>query len=231
MSFELEALSITYDDLSEITNLDISAVFMGGTIRPSVFRSKGRLLSLLGTEILALGALFIMGLGFALVLVPQKENFNQLRLLVVAIAGAVAVSAVVWHSYQGHRAKTLKTLSRLLDEVDRHNAIIQALQVIDALEAAQAEAQTLTQKPEIIQALEATRKSLVSALLTDKILRHHRPIMDQQSELLNAVETNLAILQTLQLNHQVSEYRQFLQEALDIGLAVRLEMLGRPLPR
>lgn len=227
MNSELETLSISRDELNEITGLEVSSIFMGGTIRPSVFRSQRRLISLLVTEVLAIGVLFTMGLGLALVLVRQRENFEQLGSLLLVVAGCLGVGAIAWHSYQWHRCKILGTLAHLLDEVDRHNDIIQALRVMDQLEAAQSRSPGLPQRPEIIQALQATRQSLLSALVTEKILRHHRSLVNRRQELFTAIETNLAILQTLQVNHQASEYQHFLQEALEIGLAVQQEITHR----
>jgi hypothetical protein len=49
-------------------------------------------------------------------------------------------------------------------------------------------------------------------------------LLERRQELFGTIETNLATLQSLQVNHQASEYRQFLQEALDIRLAVQREL-------
>ncbi|MBE9137706.1 hypothetical protein IQ254_10965 [Nodosilinea sp. LEGE 07088] len=154
----------------------------------------------------------------------NRAGFNQYGMLLLATAGAIALGAIAWHIYQWRRAKTFITLARLLDECDRHNDIIQALQVMAELDAAQITAAKGSQPGEILVALQATRDSLVSALMTEKILRRHQALIKRQQELFNTIETNLATLQALQVNHQASEYRQFLQEALNIGLAVQQEL-------
>jgi hypothetical protein len=224
MRSDLQALRITHSELDEIAGLDIDSVFMGGMIRPSVWRSRRQLLSLLITECLVLGTIFIVCLGLGLVLVRQRQSFDQLGALLLGIAGAIAVGAIAWHLYQWRRSKTFITLARLLDECDRHNDIIQALHIMDELEAAQVISAEVSQRPEVLAALQATRDSLISALTTEKILRHHRALMARRQELFSTIETNLATLQTLHVNYQASEYRQFLQEALNIGLAVQREM-------
>jgi hypothetical protein len=224
MTPNLESLRITSAELDHLTGLEISPVFMGSTIRPSVFRSPPKLLSLLITEGLVVGVCFMMGLGLALVLVRQREGLHQIGLLLMSIGAIVGVSVVLWHLYQRYRAKTLRTLAHLLEGVDRHNDIIQALQVMEALDAAQAEPAAMPYHPEVIQALQATRDSLVSALMTEKILRQHRLLMHRRQELFTVIETNLTTLRTLQINHQTSEYRQFLQQALEIGMAVHQEL-------
>ncbi|PSN14485.1 hypothetical protein C7293_11475 [filamentous cyanobacterium CCT1] len=224
MKPDLQALCITPAELDQLTGLDISAVFMGGMIRPSVWRTRRHLLSLLITESLVLGTIFIVSLGLSLVLVRQRAGFDQLGALLLSVAGAIALGAIAWHLYQWQRAKTFMTLARLLDECDRHNDIIQALHVMDELEAVQAIGSGLCDRAEVLTALQATRDSLISALRTETILRRHRAIMQRQQDLFATIETSLATLQTLHSNHQASEYRQFLQEALSIGLAVQREM-------
>ncbi|HSM80281.1 MAG TPA: hypothetical protein VLS96_01285, partial [Nodosilinea sp.] len=204
--------------------LDIGAVFMGGIVRPSVLRSRQRLLSLLVTEALGLGVVFILCFGLALVLVRHRPGGAPVGALLVAVAGVMALGTVAWHLYQWRRARALGSLARLLDAVDRHNDIIQALQVIDEL--AQVQPQPgLDGQPEVLAALQATHGSLISALMTEKILRTHRPLLQRRQTLASTLETHLATLHTLQVTHQASEYRQFLQEALAIGLAVQEEMV------
>jgi hypothetical protein len=224
MPAPLHALPITRDELDHLTGLDIGSVFMGGIIRPSVFGSRRRLLSLLITEALVMGTLFIIGVGLALVLVRQWEDFNHLGLVLLGVAAMVGVGEIAWHLYQRHRGKSLCTLAHLLDEVDRHNDIVRALQVMQDLEVARTGEFTPPDLDDIIQALQATRESLVSALQTDKILRHHHTLVHQRQELSAAIEANLLMLKALQVNHQASEYQQFLQEALEIGLAVQQEL-------
>ena len=220
MTSDLQALRITWAELDQVTGLDIGAVFMGGIIRPSVWRSRRQLLSLVITESLVLGTIFIVCVGLGLVLVRQQEGFDQLGGLLLGLAGAIA-----WHLYQWQRSKTFITLARLLDECDRHNDIIQALQVMAELESAQVTTPEFPRHREVLTALQATRDSLISALMTEKILRRHRVLLERRQELFGTIETNLATLQSLQVNHQASEYRQFLQEALNIGLAVQQETI------
>ena len=222
MESSLQALRITHDELDQLTGLDIGSVFMGGIIRPSVWRSRRQMLSLLITECLVLGTIFIVCLGLGLVLVRNRAGFEQFGALLLGIAAAIAVGAVAWHVHQWRRSKTLITLARLLDECDRHNDIIQAVQVMAELEVVQGAESC--DRAEVLTALKATRDSLISALMTENIMRRHHALMQRRQELFSTIETNLATLQVLQVSHQASEYRQFLQEALNIGLAVQQEM-------
>lgn len=223
---ELEALRITPSEVDQLTGLDVGSVFMGGIIRPSVFRSWRQLTSLIITECLVLGVVFIVCLGLGLVLVRYQEGFHQFSSLLFGIAGAIGLGAILWHLYQWQRSKQLTTLAHLLEEVDRHNDIIQALQVMDELAAVQAKPPRIPHRTEVMIALQTTRDSLISALMTEKILRRHQALIKRRHELFRTIETNLATLQTLHIEHQASEYQQFLQEALEIGIAVRQQIMG-----
>jgi hypothetical protein len=224
MNADLEALRIPKAEVETLTGLDVGSVFVGGVVRPSALRSPRRLFSLLVTECSLLGVVFIICLGVSLVIVRNVPGFNNIAALVLAVAGVTVMGAIAWNGYQWRRYKTLKPLARLLDDVDRHNDIVQAVQVMDELETAQIAGLSLPNRPEVITALEATRASLVSALMTDRILRRHQPLIQRRQELFSTIETNLATLQTLHVNNKATEYQQFLQEALEIGLAVQEEM-------
>lgn len=228
MQSELEALRITKPQLEQLTELDIGQVFMGGVVRPSALRSTRRLLSFLMTEGSLLLVIFIICLGVGLVIVRSWSGFNgNLSVLLLVVIGLTGLIAIAWHSYQWTRYKTLKPLVRLLDEVDRHNDIVQAVQVMDELGTVPSAALGLPNRPEVITALEATRDSLISALMTEKILRRHRSLIQRRQALFSTIETNLATLQTLHVNNQATEYQQFLQEALEIGLAVQREITNQ----
>ncbi len=225
MQSDLKPLSITTSQLETLTELDIGQVFMGGIVRPSALRSTRRLLSFLITEGTVLVVIFIICLGLGLVVVRSWPGLgDNLAVLLGLVAGLTGAIAIAWHSYQWTRYKTLKPLAHLLDEVDRHNDIVQAVQVMDELGTVPAAALGLPNRSEVITALEATRDSLISALMTEKILRRHRSLIQRRQALFSTIETNLATLQTLQINSQATEYQQFLQEALEIGLAVQREI-------
>lgn len=130
----------------------------------------------------------------------------------------------LWNAYIWVEGKSLKTLAHLLDEVDKHNEIIEAMHIIDELRAVKNSTIALIDRDEILQALNATRESLVCALMTEKVLRKHKRFMARRQELFVRIETNLAMLQTLQVNHEANEYGQLLNEALQIGMSIRHEV-------
>jgi len=222
-SADLSALTIAPAEVEALCGVEVGRVFMGGVVRPSALRSPQGLASLAMAE-LGLGLVsFIICLGLALVAARGAET-AQLPLLVGGAALAAVTAVGGWNLYQRRRYGALRSLARLLDEVDRHNDIVQALQVMDELEAAQIPTLTLPNRQEVVRALQATRASLISALMTEKILRRHRALIQRRQELFATIETNLATLQQLTVNSEAAEYQQFLQEALAIGLAVQAEL-------
>lgn len=227
MQPDLEDLRISQRELEQLTGLEISETFIGRAYRPSLFRSPKRLVSFLVTEALTLGLILIFCLPAGLVVARSlgylSGNASSLLFLAITIGFSLGLFGL-WNGYLAWQSQQLKTLAHLLDEVDKHNEIIEAVSIIDELGAVQPATVALLDRQEVLQALRATRESLVCALMTEKILRKHKRFIARRQELFSQIETNLATLQTLQVNNQASEYGQLLNEALQIGMSVRREV-------
>ncbi|HEY9643287.1 MAG TPA: hypothetical protein V6C57_22550 [Coleofasciculaceae cyanobacterium] len=227
MQPDLERLRITPSELEHLTGLEISDTFMGRVYRPCVFHDAKRWRSFLLTEILTLGLILIFCLPVGLVIARglgllTGDANSTIPFLLVTLGVAIALLAG-WNFYMKLQGKPLKTLAHLLDEVDKHNDIIQAVHIMDELNSVQA-MDTLIDRAEVCKALHATRESLVSALMTERVLRKHQQFVARRQELFTTIESNLATLQTLQVNNQANEYGQLLSEALRIGISIRQEL-------
>ncbi len=226
MQPDLTDLRITASQLEKLTGLDISDAFMGRTYRPSVFRSVHRLIPFLVTEAFTLGLLIIFCLPVGLVVgrgLGLLTGNNTLPFVLLMMVLALLIFAG-WNTYMWIQARSLKTLAHLLDEVDKHNEIIAAVNLIDQLATVGHTPIQVLDRGEVLKALAATRESLLSALLTEKILRQHQRLIARKQELFAQIETNLATLETLQITSQATEYGQLLNEALQIGLSIRREL-------
>jgi hypothetical protein len=224
MQSDLVDLRITAKELERLTGMDISDTFMGRVYRPSVFQQRDRLLSFLLTECLTFGLILIFCLPIGLVVARGSgQSDDAVGFLLVALGLSVAI-AVGWNVYMWQKNKSLKVLAHLLDEVDKHNEIVQAVHIIDQLGAIETATVALIDRDEVVEALRATRQSLTCGLMTEKILRNHKQFIARRYELFNSIETNLARLQDLQVNSQANEYGQLLNEALRIGRSVQREM-------
>lgn len=236
MHSRLDELRITTHDLDSLTGLDISDIFMGRAVRPSVFRHPKRSLSFVVSEIMTLGLIVIFCLPASLVIAKSSPGFtdsaaNTIQFLHVSVGISLAIFAL-WNGYLWFRSTALKTLAHLLDDVDKHNEIIDALQVLDELVAVQnTSAQrginstfSLENRTDVLQALGATRESLVCGLMTERVLRKHQRSLARRHDLFTNIETNLATLQTLQMNQSANDYGHLLNDALQIGMSVRREI-------
>jgi len=224
----LTELRITEDELERLTGLDISDIFMGRAVRPSVWRSPRRLRSFLLSEVLTLGLFIIFCLPASLVIARNLPGFtggDLAKFLSISLGVSVGLFAL-WNSYIWQQGKRLTQLSHLLDQVERHNEMIDAIALMEALDSVRANSSEPVDRQKIFQALDATRSSLICALTTEKIVRKHQKMIAKRTQLAEAIALNLSTLEILQVNAQANEYGQFLAEALNIGLTVQEELLG-----
>jgi hypothetical protein len=113
------------------------------------------------------------------------------------------------------------SLKVLLNDVDRYNAVIKAIDINDQIEAAGNPGVSLKERKKVLEALKLTRNDLVRALKTEKILRENKKFIVSRAELFI---NNLATLTAMQVSEQASEHGRLLNEALQIALDVQQEM-------
>jgi hypothetical protein len=113
----------------------------------------------------------------------------------------------------------------ILEEVDKYNAVIKAIEIHEQLVAAGNTNLAFQDKETIFAALETTRSNLIRALLTERILRKNRAFIVRNKEL---IATNLSAVQTLPEHLQAQEYSLALNEALQIAQQVQAEMKKLP---
>lgn len=119
------------------------------------------------------------------------------------------------------RSNSPKLLVNLLDDVDRYHAVLQAIDISDRLETAGSSGGVLTDRTQVIAALQLTREDLIRALMSERILRENKNLIAANPELFT---NNLRALEAMQVNTQAGEYGRLLNEALQIGLSVQEEM-------
>jgi hypothetical protein len=143
---------------------------------------------------------------------------------VITIAIAILLM-ISWNASMILRARSFKTLMRLLDEIDRFNELIRAVDVIDRLDDVTPDSGHFENRLEILNALNVTRDSLISGLMTEKILRENRGLLSRRQDLLTHIETNLSTLSVMEVSDEASDYSRILNEALQIGTIVQREMI------
>ncbi len=223
----LDNLRITQRELDQITGLDISEVAMGWAYRQAAFRPQRRL-AWLSEQILTLGVALIFCVPVTLLLVKaiSEDNMQAVwRWLPFGALSAIALT-FAWSIYRWQAGKGLLTLSHLLDEIDRFNEMVAAVEILKELGAAKTSRLNLENQQEVIEALHLTRESLVCGLMTERVMRKHQRFMSQRAEMFSSIERNLATLQRLQVSDDASEYSRLLNEAIQIGTSVHRELSG-----
>ncbi len=234
MNDDLSVLRITAEEIERLIGIDVNEIFIGGTIggvyRAGVLKHPKRLLSLIVTEILVAALIFVFSIPIGLFFTQSDRGIadlpSMLRFLQITIGITVTI-ALGWNGLMHYSLPRFKSLMHLLDEVDRFNDVIQAVATLDSLEHLSSDRGEILhshQRASILEALRMTRDSLVSGLLTEKILRENRGLLARRQDLLANIETNLSALKTLEVNQQATEYATLLSEALQIGVSVHQEV-------
>ncbi|XHX80729.1 MAG: hypothetical protein RBJ76_12590 [Stenomitos frigidus ULC029] len=232
MNPELTHLTIVAKELEQLTGLEVTDLFIGGMVggayRLDLFKTRQRLFSFCLTQFFIFVLIFIFTLPIGLLVVRNHaSSINDLATItrfLQATLGVSTLTIVGWNLTMRLKSKALKPLANLLDEVDKYNEVVQAVSVIDRLEAI-SNTQTQTRNRSLaIEALTIARSSLICGLMTEKILRQNGGLLARRADLLTNIETNLTTLKTLEVTNRASEYVELLNEALQIGMSVHQEV-------
>ncbi|MBW4522000.1 MAG: gustatory receptor family protein [Scytolyngbya sp. HA4215-MV1] len=232
MKPDLEDLKITERELENLSGFEAGPIFIGGIFggvyRSSVFRNPQRFLWFCLTEVLVFALIFTFTVPIGLSTLPGNVNNSikdvstTLQFLQTTVGIALLV-LLLWNIYMGWRGKRFKGLMHLLDEIDRYHQVLAAIDLLDQLEAVDSQV-NLANRQDALAALSLTRNSLVSALMTEKILRESRGLLARRHDLVTNIENNLSALQTIEINNRANEYGQLLNAALQIGMSVHAEI-------
>lgn len=144
MRSDLEDLQLTERELERLSGVEVSELFIGGVFggvcRSSVFQQRRKLVLFCLTEIIVAVLVFVFSLPIGLFLfrdvaVGVQDLSAMLQFLQLTI-GTTGVVMIGWNFYLWQMSKRFRTLMHLLDEVDRFNEVIQAVDILDQLEAA-----------------------------------------------------------------------------------------------
>jgi hypothetical protein len=113
-------------------------------------------------------------------------------------------------------------LDRPLDEVEKYHQVVQAIDIHDQMTNSGNSQSSISDREQVISALQLIREDLVRALKSERILRDNKKLLANNQDL---VVNNLANLQTLPVSSQASEYAQLLNQSLQIALDVQAELV------
>ena len=224
-SANLDNLRIGTKELDQLTGLDISETTMGWAYRHRAFAPQRRL-SWISDQLLTFGVSLIFSLPITVLLARGASGDNMQavwRWLPVGGVSAAALTAT-WTGYRWREGKRLSTLSHLLDDIDRFNETVAAVEILEELGSNQNSQLNLENRQEVLEALHLTRESLVCGLMTERVMRKHQRLMARRAEMFLSIERNLATLQLFQVSDEVSDYGRLLNEAIQIGTSVHREL-------
>ena len=223
----LDNLRISQRELDELTGLDVSETTMGWAYRQTAFRPERRLAWLM-SQLLTLGVTLVLCVPVVLLLVRAVSNDDERVVwlsLPIGVLGAIALT-ISWAVYRWREGERLLTLSHLLDEIDRFNEMVSAVEILEELGANKGSRLNLENREEVLEALHLTRESLVCGLMTERVLRKHQQFMTRRQEMFSSIERNLATLQQLKVSDEANDYGRLLNEAIQIGTSVHRELSG-----
>jgi hypothetical protein len=200
-------LMIPLREIEHLTELEVGEVFVSRTYRTSALKRPMPLLNFCAKQLLAVGLVWMVGM------IPVgrwiEGNYGPIddhQQQFVAINSSIDLTVITgWNLYMWRRRKRIKTLLRLLDEVDQFNRIIQSVNVVKELSVARGDVGS--PDSEVMRVLQLTRQSLLAGLQVDRLLRAYQ-----------------ADLQELRTHRELDDYGQLLHQACQIGTSVYKEL-------
>ncbi len=234
MKDDVATLEITPHELEKVCGREVNDLLiggiLGGVLRSSALSNPTKQISFLIVEVAMSGLLlvFTLPVSFAITRHINLQEASGERFFIGMTLGIAIALIGLWNASMLLRSKPFKMLMRLLDEVDRFNELVRAVDVVDRLDGVQPESRHFENRLEILNALNVTRDSLISGLMTEKILRENRGLLSRRQDLIRHIETNLSALSVMAVSDEASDYSRILNEALQIGTIVQREMRQAP---
>jgi hypothetical protein len=217
-------LLIPLREIEHLTELEVGEVFVASTYRTSALKRPIPLLNFCAKQLLAVGLVWMTGMiPVARWVESNQGQIDENQQVFVAINSSIDLTVITcWNLYMWRRRQQMKTLLRLLDEVDQFNRIIQSVNVVRELSVARGDVASLD--VEVLRVLQLTRQSLLAGLQVDRLLRAYQDSHHIQRSLVQEIETNLADLQELRTHRELDDYGQLLHQACQIGTSVYKEL-------
>ncbi|MEH1894117.1 MAG: hypothetical protein V7K72_16305 [Nostoc sp.] len=232
MRDDLQGLEISQDELQKLTNLPVNdrLLIITNALQKLAKVYIQKIQSSEGATVIFIGfATFVFSYLlfdiFLKIFVSWIEIPSWILLIILGVwVGGLTqtILYLIWRS----RSKIVKlnmtsSLQILLNDVERYNTVIRAIDINDQIEEAGNPEVLIKERESVLAALQLTKADLVRALKTERILRENKSFILSNTELF---VNNLATLTAMQVNEQATEHGRLLNEALQIALDVQDEM-------
>ncbi|MBW4610930.1 MAG: hypothetical protein KME22_27905 [Hassallia sp. WJT32-NPBG1] len=232
MRDDLQGLEISQKQLQKLTNLPVKDELkiivnpikrLGQIFIEKIKGSEGATVVFIGFSIFVFSYLIldvILKVFATWVTIPSWILF-----IILTLVGG-GITQTILYFWWKKRIKFLRknitpSLEILLNDVDRYNSVIKAIDINDQIEEAGNPGVTLKEREKVLDALKLTRNDLIRALKTERVLRENKNFIIKNTDLF---ANNLPTLSAMQVSEQATEHGRLLNEALEIALDVQLEM-------
>lgn len=228
MKSDLEDLQITSEELEDLFYLNSSTALAVDVYRALFLKNREKFLLAILNEFLLIILTLTFVVPIGIIVLSHKESTKE-RDSISALLITSGISLVVIlasNLYFWQKVKQVKELAQLIEQIDKYNAVIKDLKMLQRLELV---GNSSLKKNDfdyqkVIEALKITKDSLVAAVKIEEIMRKHKNLIAKRHELLTKLENNLVSLLSFEPDQQASEYEHILQEALQIGISVHNEV-------
>ncbi len=231
MRDDLQGLEITQKELQNLTNLPVKEklILIINPMKKWVSKFIEQLKGSEGATVFFKGfsILFLILIIFDVIkMFATWITIPSWLLLIILCLPAGILIQIVFYIVWKQRSRIVKanithSLKIILDDVDRYNAVVKAIDINDQIEAAGNLGARIKERKRVVEALQLTRADLVRALMTERILRENKKFIVSNTELF---ANNLTTLIAMQVTEQATEHGRLLNEALQIALDVQYEM-------
>jgi hypothetical protein len=229
---DLQGLEIGQKELQKLTNLPVNdeLIILTHPMKRLLSRVVERAKGSEAATVIFIGMTILVSSYVAFdVIIRLFVNWVTIPswlLLVISSCSVGILTQIFFYILWKQRSRTVRqnmthSLKILLNDVERHSAVIKAIDINDQIEAAGNSGVSLNERKKVIEALKMTRNDLVRALKTERILRENKKFIVSKLELF---ADNLPTLTVMQVSEEASEHGRWLNEVFQIALDVQQEM-------
>jgi hypothetical protein len=206
MQSDLVGLEINGGEIKGLTGVRIQQLYRPAVLK--TFLQEG------GKTLIVCGLVLLSYLILAFILPNSRQLLGIIHSLLIG-------GLVIEDGYKIILSIKHRNLIRILEDVDRYNAILKAIHLNDELEAVGNPQIQLHHRDQVIAAMQLIREDLIRAMKTERILRKNRKFLADYHHLF---VTNLNTLIGLQISDRSTEHGRLLHEALEIATHVHAEL-------
>ena len=240
MKFDWEELKVNKDELDNVFEPDLItswAIALSGVLLLR-YKKYDRLLLKIECSLLFISLLFCFPINLLLLrkLDLIVNNISGLSIVIVNTIILSFLSLLAFNCYLWQKAKKLKLLVKLLEKISDYNNLIGDIQILANID--RLASKNISTNPEQEQNLDEfftilnlTRNSLLNSIELENFIYDRREINKNslstlaldRDRLLARLENNLADVTVSEIDSD-RDYREILNEAIDLGLSVHQEI-------